>query len=67
MPSDNTIIHGENEFRKLIEKENQAMDTEELTDKEDCTICLFIPYKKFNYLPCNEIDRIRDEASLEAL
>ena len=43
------------------------MDSDALTDIEDCTICLFIPYKKFNYLPNNEINRIRNEASLEAL
>ena len=43
------------------------MDPTDLTDLDDCTICLFIPYKKFSNMPSNEINRIREEASLEAL
>ena len=57
----------ENEFKKHIQKANQEINTEDLKDGEDCTICLFIPYKKFSYLPSNEINRIRQEASLGAL
>ena len=38
---------------------------EDLDDPDDCTICLFIPYKKFNTLPVNEIRRIKAQATLE--
>lgn len=40
---------------------------EDLDDPDDCTICLFIPYKKFNTLPVNEIRRIKAQATLEKL
>lgn len=65
--SDASLIKGENVFRELIQKENEAIDSSDLTDMDDCTICLFIPYQKFSNMPNNEINRIKDEASLEAL
>mgnify|MGYP000433146681 CR=1 FL=1 len=40
---------------------------EDLDDPDDCTICLYIPYKKFNTLPVNEVRRIKSNATLEIL
>ena len=45
-------------------EEKFVNDLDDLRDNEECTICLYIPYEKFQSFSFNEIEILKEQGSL---